>query len=631
MKKTLITIILTLASILALAITTQAYSVGELNDDGIVNASDALIILKHSAKVSLLSNDISKFADVDWDGSINATDALYVLKQSAKIESMPDNNPYFYEFQEFNGMMVNKLPYTSNGITINSLSVDEYGYMTVSATNNTTKTVAYGSWFNFRCLNVNGEIVKEGSFTLRHLDPGETGFSGFYLTDNTYKIIFTYPKTYEGISSQGVATETNNGIVTNVLPYSLSGLTINSISVDKYGYATVNVTNNVGSAIKSTTCIDYKCYDASGQVLKSSSVYMKEINNGQNCDVGFYLADNTAKLVFYAADVDADTSTGNIATEVINGVAVNKLPYTDANKLTISNIRVETDYVYLTVTNNTGSTISNSSYISYKSSDSNGTVLRTSSVNLPSMNNGEKCIIKVSKSADVASMVFYSSYIRTRDAIPAYKTSNFSGVSANVLPATFSGVSITSFAVENGSYAKTVTIGLTNSSGNVVGDSSYLYYRCFNSSGVVISDSIVNLYAMNNGEKCLRSFSIPTDAATVIFYDINIQSDVASASVTTSNYGGVAMNACPYSSNGIKMNSISVDNNKVTVSVVNEAGSAIKSSSYISYKCYNKDGVVVYSGDMYLNNMNNGDSYNAVMYKTADTTKIIFYNFKVTK
>ena len=59
--------------------------IGDVNYDGKINATDALEILKHAAKITTID---TTYADIDRNGSVNATDALWVLKLAAKI--IPD-------------------------------------------------------------------------------------------------------------------------------------------------------------------------------------------------------------------------------------------------------------------------------------------------------------------------------------------------------------------------------------------------------------------------------------------------------------------------------------------------------------------------------------------------------------
>lgn len=64
---------------------TKPYTVGDVNNDGKINAADALLVLKHTAKISSLSDSGKLAADASKDGQINAADALIILKYAAGI------------------------------------------------------------------------------------------------------------------------------------------------------------------------------------------------------------------------------------------------------------------------------------------------------------------------------------------------------------------------------------------------------------------------------------------------------------------------------------------------------------------------------------------------------------------
>lgn len=61
------------------------YKLGDVNGDGYINASDALLVLKHSAKLSLLDEEQQLRAEVVKDGNIDASDALNILKYAAGL------------------------------------------------------------------------------------------------------------------------------------------------------------------------------------------------------------------------------------------------------------------------------------------------------------------------------------------------------------------------------------------------------------------------------------------------------------------------------------------------------------------------------------------------------------------
>lgn len=70
------------------------YMLGSLDGNENIDAADALIVLKHSAKLEIIDESLQVYADVNYDKNINATDALEILKHSAKII---DRFPYRVE------------------------------------------------------------------------------------------------------------------------------------------------------------------------------------------------------------------------------------------------------------------------------------------------------------------------------------------------------------------------------------------------------------------------------------------------------------------------------------------------------------------------------------------------------
>lgn len=72
------------------AVTAPDIVYGDVNGDGNINASDALLALQHSVKLTTLEGDIFTAADVDQNDKVDATDALYILQYSVKlIDTLP--------------------------------------------------------------------------------------------------------------------------------------------------------------------------------------------------------------------------------------------------------------------------------------------------------------------------------------------------------------------------------------------------------------------------------------------------------------------------------------------------------------------------------------------------------------
>ena len=62
------------------------YQLGDVYKNNIVDASDALFVLKNAAGLEELDDEQQFSADVNQDGQINADDALQILKVAAKID-----------------------------------------------------------------------------------------------------------------------------------------------------------------------------------------------------------------------------------------------------------------------------------------------------------------------------------------------------------------------------------------------------------------------------------------------------------------------------------------------------------------------------------------------------------------
>lgn len=63
--------------------TETSETLGDVNNDKMINSTDALLVLRHAAKISVMDSIV--VADVNADGNANSADALMILQYAAKI------------------------------------------------------------------------------------------------------------------------------------------------------------------------------------------------------------------------------------------------------------------------------------------------------------------------------------------------------------------------------------------------------------------------------------------------------------------------------------------------------------------------------------------------------------------
>ncbi|MBQ1553180.1 MAG: hypothetical protein IIZ66_06500, partial [Clostridia bacterium] len=68
------------------SVTKTIIVMGDVDDDGKVNATDARLALRAAAKLDTLEGVYALAADTDGDDNINATDARMILRAAAKLD-----------------------------------------------------------------------------------------------------------------------------------------------------------------------------------------------------------------------------------------------------------------------------------------------------------------------------------------------------------------------------------------------------------------------------------------------------------------------------------------------------------------------------------------------------------------
>ena len=116
-----------------------------------------------------------------------------------------------------------------------------------------------------------------------------------------------------------------------------------------------------------------------------------------------------------------------------------------------------------------------------------------------------------------------------------------------------------------------------------------------------------------------------------MFGDATVYKGESTSSGDTEIQNGIVVNKLPYVVKGLKITSITISGTKVTVTVTNNTGYAIKDITHISYKCYNSSGTVIKTGNLYLEDLNNGETTSVYFYTESGTSKILFGDATVYK
>ncbi len=170
------------------------------------------------------------------------------------------------------------------------------------------------------------------------------------------------------------------------LPFEANGIRINSVSVNGTK-VTVSVTNNTGHAIGGNSTVAYSCYDASGALIKESTFYLENMNDGESAIVDFVLGKEIHQILFTDVTVHNGVATDNDAA-TCKIIELTALPY-EVKGLVVSSASVDGTKVTLNVTNNTGAAIKAISNIAYKCYDANGVVIKSGGVSLAALGDGE--------------------------------------------------------------------------------------------------------------------------------------------------------------------------------------------------------------------------------------------------
>lgn len=166
---------------------------GDINNDKQVNAQDALLVLKHSARLEIIEEELLKCADVDASETIDAKDALEILKYAAGIietfpvEELITPEPIITEAPTATPVPT-PLPVfegkTIEVVNLNDVAVADNGVLTFTEPNKTYDGVEMKNPFV-------GEDVSEGVTISFKLKPA----ASYFAIKNSYTPVLVFVNT----------------------------------------------------------------------------------------------------------------------------------------------------------------------------------------------------------------------------------------------------------------------------------------------------------------------------------------------------------------------------------------------------------------------------------------------------
>ena len=383
---------------------------------------------------------------------------------------------------------------------------------------------------------------------------------------------------YEDAVIDQIELDEYNGIRSNKLPYEVKGLKIESISYNAdEDEVQLAIRNKTGYAVENSSYISYKCYDATNVFIDDGCVSARNMNSNEACLRTVYVHEDTAKIVFYDADVVKCEYVPSYEMQEVDGMQVSKMPL-NLNGIVIKSISFDKQYeqAELVVSNQTGMPIASTSTVSVKTYNADGYIIDSKDVSLLEMNNNESAIVKFYYGEGVTKFVFYASTVRKSESLYQGEMIDIGGLSINALPYSSNGLS-----VENAVYdakSRLLRVTFKNENSFAISDYSYMEYKAYNAENFVIRSSNYSPTHLNSNEMCIKEYYLPEGATKIVFGKVVVKETESLTADSFSEYESIEMNTLPYVTSGLRIEEVvSVDKyGTMTLKIRNVTGSAIK-------------------------------------------------------
>jgi len=418
----------------------------------------------------------------------------------------------------YNGIKITSLPYTNNGLTVTAVNAKTTSKVELIVRNDTGKAISGLSSIRYKIYSTTGYVQESSYKWLDDMDAGESCYITISINSYSAIIYFGEGSVSEGTPFYNGEMAIYSGISINKLPYTSHGITITAVHAKTSNKIEFIARNDSGMPTSKYCEVDYRVYSTAGIIQNDSYLYFDSMDVGESCYFTVSINSSTGMIKFGDIDFDAGEPfySGEMAT--YNGINMNKLPYT-SNGITIVGVNAKTtSAIEFIVRNDTNKAISFSSQIPSKLYTSDGIIQGENYGYLESMQPGESCYYTVSINSYTKTIKFGETIVKDETRTYDSNTTTYSGMQITTLPFESNGIAITSINAKNSS---TIEFIVKNNTGKAT-KKCWIYYKIYNSDGIIQESSYEILDIMGAGESCYCDISINKYTSKIVFGEIYV-------------------------------------------------------------------------------------------------------------
>lgn len=312
-----------------------------------------------------------------------------------------ENEWYKGEYDDLEGLSINKLPYVAGDITIES--AERFNLrIQLLIRNTSTHAVSNESFFHYKYIDSDGVVKKTDYYYIAELDPGEACYATLWIDETVSILKIGYSETIEATTFYDGPLEEIDGVYINKLPYQTNGFTVLSakkISSIEFRFV---IRNDTGHPTDMSSKINIKKLNSNGLVVGSYNYDLYQLDPGESCyfKLSATLDVATIKIGQISSyETSAEFYSGKLVD--VDGIQVNEMPFVSDN-LTLESAERSENKLNLTITNNNEFTTDAMPQIYYKVIDKDGIVTLSRVSSLKQLVPHESTVFEITINLDTA-------------------------------------------------------------------------------------------------------------------------------------------------------------------------------------------------------------------------------------